>query len=238
MVWCIGTGATVLLYIAPQIQKLLCQNLEWHTELPEFYGCIFRITWAAKKLTAAITKINWSSPNWLTGSNQSVWLVVLLMVWDAWAPWSIYFRFICRPVIWSGWTVRTLRLQPVICCCHPLYVSVTTTNIHNGRISDVSALYVWITYMEMKTILISLHNYYLSNLHRGRVNQINELESNSFTSWTGLACNPFREVIVTLCHEICRKCFRLEVVNSGINYYFHSKLQVMKLTNPFMAIFR
>jgi hypothetical protein len=129
-----------------QIQKLLYQNLEWHTELLEFYGCVFRITWAAKKLTAAVTKFNRSSLTWVTGSNQSGWLVVLLMLWDAWATWSIYFRYICRPVIWSGWTVRTLRLQPsdmwYICCCHPLLVFVTTTNVHNGRISDASALYV------------------------------------------------------------------------------------------------
>jgi hypothetical protein len=52
--------------------------------------------------------------------------------------------------------------------------------------------------MEMKTILVGLAKYYLSNMHRGRVNQINELESNSFASWTGLVCNPYREVIVTI----------------------------------------
>jgi hypothetical protein len=62
---------------------------------------------------------------------------------------------------------------------------VTTTNVHNGRISDISALYVGITYMEMKTVLIGLANYYVSNLHRGRVNQINELENNGFISWMG-----------------------------------------------------
>jgi hypothetical protein len=92
--------------------------------------------------------------------------------------------------------------------------------------------------MEVKTIRIGQDKYYLPSLYRGIVNQIDELESNSFTSWRGLVYNPFREIFVTLCHEECGKCFGLKVVNSGINYDFQPKLQIMKLINPLMAIFR